>query len=72
MQETRTGNVWERKGRLAEMDRSFDRRFWQAQGPEAIFEAAWEMICQAWLLKGNNLAELEFQRTIEHIQRGKR
>lgn len=27
--------------RIEEMDRSFDIEFWQAQGPSAIFGAAW-------------------------------
>ncbi len=37
--------VW--KTRLVERefpDRSFDIEFWQAQGDEAIFAAAWEMV----------------------------
>jgi hypothetical protein len=28
-------------------DRQFDIEFWQAQGDEAIFAAAWEMTCTA-------------------------
>jgi len=35
------------KTRLVEQqfpDRSFDIEFWQAQGDEAIFAAAWEMV----------------------------
>ena len=35
------------KTRLVERefpDRSFDIEFWQAQGDEAIFAAAWEMV----------------------------
>lgn len=38
-------SMW--KTRLVEHgfpDRSFDVEFWQAQGDEAIFAAAWEMV----------------------------
>ena len=36
----RSGFV-ERKGKLEELDRSFDLAFWQSQTPQASFEAAW-------------------------------
>ncbi len=32
----------ERKGKIEQMDRSFDVEFWQKLGPGAIFAAAWE------------------------------
>lgn len=42
---SRQNSMW--KTRLVEdgfPDRSFDVEFWQAQGDEAIFAAAWEMV----------------------------
>ena len=36
---------------------------WQAAGPSAIFEAAWEMVQEAWAIKGWNPDELRLQRT---------
>ncbi len=32
--------VMERKGKLVDLDRSFDIEYWQRQGPDAIFSAA--------------------------------
>ena len=39
----RTGFV-ERHGKLAELDRSFDLKFWQEQPAQARFDATWELI----------------------------
>jgi predicted nucleotidyltransferase len=36
-------------------DRQFDVDFWQQQGDEAIFEAAWEMVGLAGEFKGSNV-----------------
>lgn len=54
---------------LAEADRSFDIEFWQRQGDEAIFAAAWEMVEFAWEFKGRDAAELRFQRDVGGFQR---
>lgn len=40
----------------------FDLAFWQTQGPEAIFEAAWEMVVTAHEMKGGNADGLRLQR----------
>lgn len=61
--------VMERKGRLKDLDRSFDHRYWQEQGPEAIFSAAWEMVVDAYRWKGLSERELEFQRSVENFGR---
>jgi hypothetical protein len=61
--------VMERKVRLNQMDRSFDVEYWQRLGPEAIFEAAWDMVVQAWKVKGRDPNELRLQRSVETIQR---
>lgn len=48
-------------------DRSFDINFWQEQGDEAIFRAAWEMVIMAEEFK--NGREPRLQRTTTRVQR---
>jgi hypothetical protein len=60
--------VMERIGKVSESDRRFDVAFWQRQGPNAIFAAAWEMVVEAYRLKGKSESELAFQRTVECIR----
>jgi len=48
-------------------DRTFDRDFWQKQGDEAIFSAAWEMIELAEEMKHGR--EPELQRTVTTLKR---
>jgi hypothetical protein len=44
--------VFVRKGRIQDMDRSFDLIYWQAQSPKARFDAVWELIIFAEKVKG--------------------
>ena len=60
--------VMERIGKLSESDRSFDIEFWQRQGSNAIFAAAWQMVVDAYRWKKKSESELEFQRSVERIQ----
>jgi hypothetical protein len=48
-------------------DRRFDIEFWQKQGDEAIFAAAWEMIELAEEMKHGRKPEL--QRTVTSLKR---
>ena len=64
----RTGFV-ERKGKLSELDRSFDLEFWQAQPPKARFDAAWELIVHTIRVKGQDVRQLRLQRSVETFQR---
>jgi hypothetical protein len=48
-------------------DRKFDIEFWQKQGSEAIFSAAWEMIELAEEMKHGRKPEL--QRTVTRLTR---
>lgn len=59
----------ERRGKIAELDRSFDIEFWQQQSPQARFNAAWELIVHAWHLKGNDVRQLRLHRSVEAFQR---
>ncbi len=52
--------------RIKDDNRSFDIRFWQSQGHHAIFEAAWELIRDYYLIRGENADEFRLQRTVEH------
>jgi len=47
-------------------DREFDIEFWQEQGAEAIFSAAWEMVELAEELKHGRKPTL--QRTVTHLE----
>ena len=60
--------VMERIGKVSESNRRFDVEFWQRQGSSAIFAAAWEMVVEAYRLKGKSESELAFQRTVERIR----
>lgn len=64
----RTGFV-ERKGKLEDLGRSFDLRFWQSQTPQARFAAAWELIVHASKVKGMDVRQLRLQRSVETLQR---
>ncbi len=55
----------ERKGRIEDLDRSFDLAYWQAQDDAARFSAAWELVVFAHRLKGMDERELRLQRTVE-------
>ena len=47
-------------------DREFDIDFWQEQGDEAIFSAAWEMVELAEEIKYGRKPTL--QRTVTHLE----
>jgi hypothetical protein len=61
--------IIERRGKIADLDRSFDLRFWQAQSAQARFDATWELIQHAWRVKGNDVRQLRLQRSVETFQR---
>lgn len=42
----------ERKGKLSELDHTFDLKFWQTQTPEMRFNAAWEQLVHYANVKG--------------------
>ena len=56
--------------RTKNQDRSFDIEFWQRQDSNARFEAAWELVVFAHTRRGQDESELEFQRSIEYLERG--
>ena len=59
----------ERRGKLQDMNWSFDLKFWQAQPPKARFDAVWEMIVHYMKVKGQDIRPLRLQRSVTHFQR---
>jgi len=50
-------------------DRAFDLEFWQAAGAEARFAAAWQMVNEVQLIRGEHVTESRLQRSVEHLER---
>jgi hypothetical protein len=61
-----------RRGRIQDLDRSFDLQFWQSQESKVRFEAAWELVVHAWRAKGRDVRQLRLHRSIEAFQRQQR
>jgi hypothetical protein len=47
----------------------FDRRFWQSQSVADRFAAAWDMVVEAELFRGNYAVESRLQRSVQTIRR---
>lgn len=62
-------DFFERRGKINELDRSFDLDFWQAQSSEARFNASWELIVHYVKVKGLDVRQLRLQRSLESFQR---
>jgi len=67
--ERNTRFVMERKGRIEDLDRSFDIEFWQRQGTAEIFTEAWNLVKLYLADRGQDPDELRLQRTVETFQR---
>jgi len=52
--------------------REFDIAFWQALGPNRIFEAAWDLVVTAAATKGVHEDQLRLQRSVTKLERGRR
>lgn len=62
---------WERIVPLSKADRSFDIKFWQAQGSRVRFRVAFDMLKYFYLMRGKkiNAHTFRLQRFIERIKR---
>jgi len=62
--------IWERLVPLSKADRSWDVRFWQAQGAGMRFRAAFDMLKESYLLRGGkiNARTFRLQRTVENLK----
>ena len=67
MKETRNSTLKTRLIKGGFPDRTFDVEFWQEQGDDAIFAAAWEMVELAEELKNGRKPTL--QRTVTNLKR---
>jgi len=65
-------NFVERRGKLKDLDRSFDLEFWQSQPPKVRFDATWELIVHAMKVKGQDVRKLRLQRSVTNFQRQSR
>jgi hypothetical protein len=57
---------------LSQAGRAFDIEYWQRLGPQAILEAAWQMVLDAHCNGKDGAAELRMDRTVEKFQRLRR
>ena len=62
-------NITEWYGRLEDAQPFPDLEYWQSQDDKTKFDAAWEMVIEAHLIKGEDLRESRLQRTIGALQR---
>jgi hypothetical protein len=53
--------------RIGDKDDRFNIDFWQAQGDQAIFDAAMGMIMDYLLIRYGNAKQPRLQRTVEHF-----
>ena len=65
-------NYSERRGKLSELDRSFDLAFWQSQPPAARFVSVWELVTHYAKAKGLDSRQLRLDRSTESYQRQQR
>jgi hypothetical protein len=61
--------IHESYGRIADKDDCFDIRFWQAQGKEAIFSAALDMVLDYLILRDGHADKPRLQRTVESFRK---
>jgi len=62
-------NFVERRGKIEQMDRSFDLKFWQAQPAKARFDASWELVVHYMKVKECDVRQLRLQRNVEKFGR---
>jgi len=65
-------NFVERRGKLKDLDRSLDLKFWQAQSAKARFDASWELVLHYMKVKGRDVRQLRLQRSVTNFQRPRR
>jgi hypothetical protein len=65
-------NFTEKRGKIEQLDKSFDLEFWQAQPAKARFDASWELVVHYMKVKGRDVRQLRLQRLVTHFQRPQR
>ncbi|MCM8799194.1 MAG: hypothetical protein NC900_00485 [Candidatus Omnitrophica bacterium] len=63
--------IWEKIVPISKSDRSFDIKFWQAQGPNLRFRVAFDMLKDFYRLKGKkiNAHTFRLQRSVENLKK---
>ena len=56
-------------GRIEDAELFPDIEYWQAQDDTTKFNAVWEMVIEAHLIKGEDLRGARLQRTVGRLQR---
>jgi len=67
MKKQRDMTVW--YGKIEDAPKYPDVPYWQAQPDEVKFAAAWEMVIDAYAMKGVDASELSFQRSVGGLQK---
>jgi hypothetical protein len=65
-------HITEWYGRLEDAEPFPDLAYWQSQADDAKFVAAWEMVIEAHLIRGEDLRESRLQRSVERLERRRR
>ena len=56
-------------GKLEDAERYPDVAYWQSQPDAKKFDAAWQMVLEAYAIKGEDISELRLQRSVGGLQR---
>jgi hypothetical protein len=67
MVKKRNIKVW--YGKLKDAPRFPDVAYWQGRPDEEKFAAAWQMVLEAYAIKGEELGESRLQRSVAGFQR---
>ena len=67
MNKKREMTVW--YGRREDAELYPDVAYWQAQPDAKKFEATWQMVIEAYAIKGEDIRELRLQRSVGGLQR---
>ncbi len=59
----------EQRGKISEMNRSFDIEYWQKLGSAAIFSAAWDLVTEYYNHRKLDVSKLRLQRSVENFGR---
>ena len=61
---------YSRLGKLGQDDdKVSEYQHWNTLGDTERFRVAWDLVVQAFLMKGKSLAELRFQRSVTRLER---
>ena len=58
-------------GKIEDFNSEDSIAYWQEQAPEVRLKATWELVVNAWKIKGRDLNELRFRRDTSVFKRPK-